>query len=74
MFHGDGTLESVGQVLVFGRASDSNQKLRYRYAGGGVWQVVGTQMEFRIARDRLLMRLPIPQYYDRIQYVFVRVN
>lgn len=74
MFHGDGTLEVVGQVLIFGRASDSNQKLRYRYLGNGVWQVVGTQMEFRIAMGRLLMRLPIPQYYDCIQYVFVRVN
>lgn len=74
MFHADGTLETVGQVLVLGRGSDTHQKLRYRYAGNGVWQVVGTAMEFRISMGRLLMRLPIPQYYDVIQYVFVRVD
>lgn len=74
MFHRDGTLETVGQVLLFGRSSDSHQKQRYRYVGDGVWQVIGTRMEFRLSMGRLLMQLPIPQYSDCIRYVFVRVD
>lgn len=76
LFHPNGTVEYVGHNKLFGLtpSSDIHGKLRYHYAGNGVWKVVGSSEEFRISGSRLLMYKPIPELYDYIRYVLVRVE
>lgn len=72
LFKSDGTMHIIGQSLLLGRVGDHRQSYPYRYVGQGVWRVIGTDITLRISQDKLLFRLPIPQFNDFILYVFER--
>jgi hypothetical protein len=73
LFRADGTVLSKGQMVMLGQAKDAPMEVkRYKYVGGGVWRITGTNATMKVSQGKLLFYYPIPQYYDEIRFVFER--